>query len=110
MVLANALLFLCLVGAWAYTSQHRRVLDDDTLAACGQAIAERQGGFGFDYRLSHPRFGGPNVLEASFDWEADRRDLEPPDALASGTVRCRVVAPGDTIDDPLTVTAVEVTR
>ena len=110
MVLGNTLRFLCLVGAWAYTSQHRRVLDGDTLAACAQAISGRQGGFGFDYQLADPRFGGPNELEATFRWEPSYRDRDRdrPAGPTAGTVRCHVDAPGDTIDDALTITDVQV--
>jgi hypothetical protein len=102
MVLADALLFLFLVGAWAYTEQQTRVLDDDTVQACAVALqAERADPdeLWFDYTLADPRFAGRNVLAVDVVLDGRRRE-----------VHCAVASRGDTIDDPLAVTSAEVVR
>ena len=100
MVLVNALLFLCLVGAWAYTEQQTRVLDDDALQACAVALQDERADpdeLWFEYDLTDPRFGGRNVLET--DVELDGR---------TRTVHCTVTVTGTNTDDPVIVDAVEV--
>ena len=108
MVLSNVALFLFLVGAWAYTAQHERVLDEDTGRQCLGALAAEQHAFEFDYRLGDPRFDGPNTLVATYTWEGTSTDYRPGPDHPRGTVRCTVTADGDTMDDPLRVTHVEV--
>jgi hypothetical protein len=100
MVLTNVLLFLFLVGSWAYTEQQTRVLDDDTVQSCMVALDRqraREDEYSWDYDAADPRFGGPNVL--AVDVVLDGRTRE---------VRCAVASTGDTVDDPLSVTSVEV--
>jgi hypothetical protein len=100
MVLVNALLFLCLVGAWAYTEQQTRVVDDDALRSCENTLQNQHLVVAKVYQsfdLTNPRFGGPNVLEA--DVEVDGR---------TRTVRCAVTVTGTNSTDPVVVTSVEV--
>ena len=102
MVLVDALLFLCLVGAWASTEQQTRILDDDTVQACAVALQEERAvpdELWFDYTLTDPRFAGRNTL--AVDVVLDGRPR---------TVHCAVASRGDTIDDPLAVTSAEVVR
>ena len=100
MVLVNALLFLCLVGAWAYTEQQTRVVDDDTLRSCAITLENQRPTTAKGYQqidLTNPRFGGPNVLEA--DVELDGR---------TRTVHCAVTVTGTNSTDRAVVTSVEV--
>jgi hypothetical protein len=100
MVLVNALLFLCLVGAWAYTEQQTRVVDDDALRSCAITLQNQQPITAKGYQrvdLTSPRFGGPNVLEA--DVELDGR---------TSTVHCAVTVTGTISTDRVVVTSVVV--
>ena len=108
MWLSNIALFLFFVGAWAFTAQHERVLDEDTGEQCLNALANEQLAFAFDYRLGEARFEGPNTLVAAYTWEGTSTDYRPGPEEPRGTVRCTVAAQGDTIDDPLVVTRIEI--
>jgi len=84
------------------------VLDEDTGEQCLNALANEQLAFAFDYRLGESRFEGPNTLVAAYTWEGTSTDYRPGPEEPRGTVRCTVAAQGDTIDDPLVVTRIEV--
>lgn len=105
LVVVNAVMLWFFAGASASLGWHDRMLDDDTLRACGQAAVGTQGPGWFD----DPRgaeFAGPATVRFDATW----RPFD--DVPARGaTIECELGTGEDAqIDDPLVVRRAEVVR